>query len=128
MKLSYDVTGSKRKALVGAISKELNAPMKYLGAPTFAYEVGEYHIDQTGTLTGSDSLDLEDALHQAGYDADGETREYDEPDTYESGLGGMGALESPEELGALDAPSFCEFDVTVRWTHTAIWRIYPKAT
>jgi hypothetical protein len=100
MKLSYNVTGQERKSLVGAISTALNAQTKYLGAPTCAYEVGGYHIDKVGTLTGADSLDLEDALHQAGFDADGDTREYDEPDTYESGLGGMGALPTPEELEA----------------------------
>jgi len=101
MKLSYNVTGAERKSLVGAISQALNAPTKYLGAPTFAYKVGGYHIDKVGMLTGIDNLDLEDALHQAGFDV-GE-REYDEPDTYESGLGGMGALESPKELGATPA-------------------------
>jgi len=98
MKLNYNVTGIQRKSLVGAISQELNAPTKYLGAPTFAYEVGEYHIDKVGTLTGPDNLDLEDTLHQAGFDADGESRHYDEPDTYESGLGGMGALDEFSDI------------------------------
>ncbi|OQB13000.1 MAG: hypothetical protein BWY15_01964 [Firmicutes bacterium ADurb.Bin193] len=93
MRISYNITGSARKSLVGAISQVLNAPTKYLGAPTFSYEVGNYTIDKSGTLTGPDNLDLEDALHQAGFDADGDSREYDEPDTYESGLGGMGALD-----------------------------------
>ena len=93
MKLSYNVTGQERKSLVGAISTILNAPTKYLGAPTFAYEVGGYHIDKVGTLTGPDNLELEDALHQQGFDAYGASRLYDEPDTYESGLGGMGALD-----------------------------------
>ena len=102
MKLSYNVTGAERKTLVGAISQELNTPTKYLGAPTFAYEVGGYHIDKAGTVTGADNLDLEDALHQLGFDA--ETREYDEPDTYESGLGGMGAADVPafEDLELTD--------------------------
>ena len=45
MRLSYNVKGSERKSLVAAISQELNAPTKYLGEPTFAYEVGGYHID-----------------------------------------------------------------------------------
>ncbi len=98
MELKYNVTGSERKSLVGAISSLLNASTKYLGAPTFAYEVGGYHIDKNGTLTGPDSLDLEDALHQAGFDADGDTRHYDEPDTYESGLGGMGALDEAPDI------------------------------
>ncbi len=98
MELKYNVTGSERKSLVGAISTLLNAPTKYLGAPTFAYEVGGYHIDKNGTLTGPDSLDLEDALHQQGFDADGDTRHYDEPDTCESGLGGMGALDEAPDI------------------------------
>jgi hypothetical protein len=100
MKLSYNVTGQERKSLVGEVSAVLNQPTHYNGAPTFSYQVGEYTIDKVGTLTGPDNLDLEDALHQAGFDADSGSREYDEPDTYESGLGGMGALPSPEELMA----------------------------
>lgn len=91
MELKYNVTGSERKSLVSAISTVLDAPTNYLGAPTFAYEVGGYHIDKNGTVTGPDNLDLEDALHQQGFYA--EERKYDEPDTYESGLGGMGALD-----------------------------------
>lgn len=94
MKLNYNLTGAERKKLVLAISQALNAPLNYLGAPTFAYEVGGYTIDKTGTLTGADSLDLEDALHQCGFDAD--EREYDEPDTYESGLLAPSDLETTE--------------------------------
>ena len=98
MKLCYNATGQERKKLVGAISTALHTPTKYLGAPTFAYEVGGYHIDKSGTLIGPDNLDLEDALHQQGFDADGDTRHYDEPDTYESGLGGMGALDEAPDI------------------------------
>ena len=58
MRLSYNVTGPERKTLVAAISQELNAPTNYLGAPTFAYEVGGYHIDKTGTVTGEDNREL----------------------------------------------------------------------
>jgi hypothetical protein len=58
MKINYNVTGPKRKSLVAAISQELNAPTIYLGAPTFAYEVGGYHIDKNGMLEGSDNPDL----------------------------------------------------------------------
>ncbi len=96
MKLSYNLTGAQRKTLVDAIGQELNTSAEYLGVPTFAYEVGGYHIDKNGTVTGNDKLDLEDALHQKGFEA--VEREYDEPDTYESSLGGMGALPSVEEL------------------------------
>ena len=98
MKLSYNATGAQRKKLVDAISQIQSAPTKYLGAPTFAYEVGGYHIDKNGTVTGKDNLDLEDELHQRGFDA-GE-REYDEPDTYERGLDGMGAVDDPADFAS----------------------------
>lgn len=58
MKINYNVTGSSRKSLVNAISQELNAPAKYLGAPTFAYEIGAYHIDKNGLLEGDDNPGL----------------------------------------------------------------------
>ena len=62
MRIRYNVTGAERKSLVAAISQELNAPVKYLGMPTAAYEVGNpaggYHIDKTGTVTGPDNRDL----------------------------------------------------------------------
>ena len=99
MELKYNVTGAQRKSLVGAISTALDTPTKYLGAPTFAYDVGGYHIDKTGTLTGPDNLDLEDALHQQGFNADGESRHYDEPDTYESGMQASDVPEPYEDIG-----------------------------
>jgi hypothetical protein len=71
MKLDYNVTGAERKSLVGAISQTLNAPVKYLGAPSFAYEVGGYHIDKEGTLTGNDDKQLVDALAERGFAGNG---------------------------------------------------------
>lgn len=97
MRINYNVTGQERKALVAAISQELNAPTNYLGAPTFAYEVGGYYIDKNGMVTGPDNLDLEADL-QGVHGFEAVEREYDEPDTYENGLGGMGAIPSIEEL------------------------------
>lgn len=58
MQINYNVTGDKRKSLVSAISEELNVPTKYLGAPTFAYEVDGYHIDKNGVVTGEDNYEL----------------------------------------------------------------------
>lgn len=96
MKINYNVIGAKRKELVGAISQELNAPTKYLGAPTFAYEVGGYRIDKTGVVEGEDNLDLEVALREKGFDA--ETRKYDGPDNYDSGSGGIGTLDECPDI------------------------------
>ena len=58
MKLTYNVTGADRKLLVKSISEITGTPSKYLGAPTFAYSVGEYHIDKSGTVTGDDNREL----------------------------------------------------------------------
>ena len=58
MEFKFNVTGARRKALVMAISEILNAAPKYQGSPTFAYEVGGYHIDKAGTLTGADNWEL----------------------------------------------------------------------
>ena len=99
MKLHYNVTGAQRKSLVAAISQALNSTTHYHGTPTFAYEVGSYHIDQNGTVTGPDNLELEADLQGIHGFAAAE-REYDEPDTYESGLGGMGATPSLEDVEA----------------------------
>jgi len=58
MTIRFNVTGKDRKALVAAISEVLNTPVDYLGAPSFNYLVGGYHIDKEGTLTGEDNRDL----------------------------------------------------------------------
>lgn len=78
MQINYNVTGAERKLLVGAISQELNAPTNYLGAPTFAYEVGGYHIDKNGILRGDDNPGLVADL-QGLHDFKAITEEYDTP-------------------------------------------------
>lgn len=78
MKINYNVTGAKRKSLVGAVSQELNAQTKYLGAPTFAYEVGGYTIDRNGVLEGENNTDLVSDLCDL-HDFKAVTEEYDIP-------------------------------------------------
>lgn len=63
MKYFYNITGPERKKLVAAISQELNAPTKYLGAPTFAFQIGDYHIDKNGNMEGPGDLDLVTILY-----------------------------------------------------------------
>jgi hypothetical protein len=92
MKLNYNVTGAERKSLVGAISTFLNAPTKYLGAPTFAYEVGGYRVSQNGTLTGEDNGELEVKLLEEGFDAT--ERTYDGEFPFVNGVDGV---EQPKE-------------------------------
>ncbi len=73
MEIRFNVTGAERKKLVTAVNEILGEPMNYMGAPTFAYIVGEYTIDRNGTLTGDGSIS-EDAndrlikeLNQRGF-------------------------------------------------------------
>lgn len=70
MEYRFNVTGSERKRLAGAISEIRNVPVKYLGAPTFGYEVVGYEIDQAGTVSGEDDADLLAALAERGFEAE----------------------------------------------------------
>ncbi len=113
MKIQYNVTGSKRKLLVEAITQELNVSPQYLGAPTFAYEVGGYHIDKNGTVEGKDNLSLEDALHRHGFYA--EEREYDEPDSYESGIGSLGTLDVYPDIDQHHPGQYAKYDAPITY-------------
>lgn len=97
MKLKYNAQGKNRKRLVESISQITKTPAQYLGVPSCAYQVGDYQIDKNAVLTGPDQLDLEDELLTL-YGFEAVERTYDEPDTYESGIGGMGATPTIEEL------------------------------
>ncbi len=70
MELKFNVKGKERKALVGAISEILNQPTEYLGMPSAAYNIGGYHIDKNGTLTGEHNLSLMVGLQERGYEAE----------------------------------------------------------
>jgi hypothetical protein len=64
----FGVKGQERKALAGAISELLTQPTKYLGAPTFAYEIGGYHIDKEGTVTGEYDVNFFVGLAKLGFE------------------------------------------------------------
>ncbi len=77
MRINFDVTGDRRKSLAGAVSGTLNAPRKYLGMPSAAYQIGGYTLSKTGELTGPDDRELVAALRAAhGFEPVGE--EYDD--------------------------------------------------
>jgi hypothetical protein len=71
--VKFNVTGSERKALVGAISEILGLEIVFKGAPTFAYTVSDYLIDKNGTLSFPGDNDREevkrllDSLKERGY-------------------------------------------------------------
>lgn len=70
MEFKFNVTGAERKKLVGAISEILNTPMKYLGAPGFAYKVGGYTVNKNGTVSGERDDALLTALAGRGFEAE----------------------------------------------------------
>ncbi|NLB51401.1 MAG: virulence protein, partial [Syntrophomonadaceae bacterium] len=78
MRINYNVTGAKRKKLVEAISRELETEAKYLAAPSFAYQVGDYTVDRNGVLEGEDNPELVADLLRL-YDLKRIKEEYDAP-------------------------------------------------
>lgn len=62
MVLYYNLKGAERKALVKAIEEITGTKSKYLGAPTMAYQVGDYNIDREGALSWPDSIDTDPGL------------------------------------------------------------------
>lgn len=55
MEIRFNVSGAERKKLVDAISCIVGSDAVYKKAPTFAYVVGDYIIDKTGTLECEES-------------------------------------------------------------------------
>lgn len=65
MKVKYYVPGIHRKNLAKEIAKRLCLDVKYIGAPSFAYEIGDCRLDSDGNLTvntKSDNMVIEPLL------------------------------------------------------------------
>ena len=67
MEIRFDVAGSARKALAAAIGEHTGAYPSYQAAPSFAYLIGDYTLDRTGTLAGPKNDYLIRALAEDGY-------------------------------------------------------------
>ena len=70
MIIKYDVPGNKRKNLAKEIAKWLCLEVKYLGTPSFAYEIGTCMLDPDGVLRISTELDnlFLEHLENEGYE------------------------------------------------------------
>ena len=72
----YNVTGPDRKRLVQAIADIHGCPSRYLGAPTFAYQVDYFTIGRDGSVSFDDSADskeietLAERLAERGFTAE----------------------------------------------------------
>ena len=103
MRINYNLSGAARKALVTAIAEELNLPVHYKGAPTFAYEVGGYQIDKAGMLEGTDSHGLVADLHGL-HDFKAEQEEYDTVPQAEESVPDDVAIPETAALGGRVSP------------------------
>jgi len=57
-----------RKDLVKAVSDFAKQPSQYLGAPSFAYKVGDFIIDRDGCITSDSEMgDLKESLIKKGF-------------------------------------------------------------
>ena len=83
MTINYNRTGADRKPLIAAIADITGAEAKYLGAPSFAYQVDYFTIDRNGTITFDDRADsdevenLVERLASMGFEAEPVEREAD---------------------------------------------------
>lgn len=74
MTINYIVEGQQRKKLALTIGKWLGREVKYLGAPTFAYQIDYLNLDRDGNLHVDDSADNEvierlmEHLHNEGFE------------------------------------------------------------
>ena len=77
MEVRYNVSGDRRKEMVKVVSEALEGwEIKYLGAPSFSYQVGDFEITKNGTLIFADRTDTEmveqvlEALAKAGFECE----------------------------------------------------------
>ena len=79
-----------RKALAKALADKLGTTAKYMGPPTFGYQVGDYIVDRNGNIEGEDFEALRDFLQSIGCFPEEETEpagEQTEPETETPDLG-----------------------------------------
>ena len=67
MEAAFSVTGERRKTLVEAIKSFVDAPAIYQNAPSFAYVIGDYTVNKTGTVSGPANDALMAALNAKGF-------------------------------------------------------------
>ena len=88
MEIKYNLTGTERKALVKTVSNIIGEKFKYLGAPSFAYQIGDdCTVTSDGTLKISNDTDndkvehLLEKLYECGYETENDGRSLPEQHT-----------------------------------------------
>ena len=70
MEAAFNVTGERRKVLVEAVKAFIDAPAVYQNAPNFAYVIGDYTVNKTGTISGPVNEAFMAALNAKGFIAE----------------------------------------------------------
>ena len=73
MEIKFIIDSKQRKPMANTISELAGYDVEYLGAPSFAYRIGDFTLDKEAVLSFSDRTDTEivekvlDGLYYAGY-------------------------------------------------------------
>lgn len=95
MEIRFNVTGAERKRLANAISEHVNAPAKFLGPPTFSYQVDAFLIDRNGIVSfdapipEGDLRIMIDYLNSQGFTADVDNTSTADAETVEPEVEGL---------------------------------------
>ena len=98
MTITINAQGAERKKLVKTIAEWLGEDVHYCGAPTFAYEIGRFTVEKSGSLTFSDMLDSEvverllEHIYDEGFDIDQSHTEEDDTDSTENVIGDISGI------------------------------------
>ena len=108
-----------RKAMAKAMAEELGTVAKYMGPPTFGYQVGDFIVDRDGNIEGEDFGALQDFLRRIGCFPEEETAsdvEQTEPEAEPA------AWESPDKVN-ITVPAD---DLTAVQMKNLIFMLYTK--
>ena len=98
MTITINAQGAERKKLVKTIAEWLGEDVHYCGAPTFAYEIGRFTVEKSGSLTFSDMLDSEvverllEHIYDEGFDIDQSHTEEDDTDSTDNVIGDLSGI------------------------------------
>ncbi len=65
--MTIETHAPDRKTLAHALGEAIQEPVRYLGTPSYGYQVGAYIIDREAAIHGEDFTPLRDFLMQGGY-------------------------------------------------------------
>ncbi|SFA96107.1 hypothetical protein [Selenomonas ruminantium] len=72
MELNYNISGEDRKRLVKVVGEVSGIKPKYLGTPSFAFQIGSYEVSKHGVLTFEEdeqAATVLEAIELAGFTA-----------------------------------------------------------